>query len=1315
MPEESTMSLIRIRLTSLLVALLCALAAAPGLAFQPTSVSEDPFEILPPPEQSAYVDVTSKHGPSIEMGRAIEEELGGSWNVALWNQYAVTPRAVYGTGIELVPGGLHSEAQVEEVARQFIASHPAIFRADESRLATYRITHGLGKWVIQFQQTVAGEIRVEDAFVHLVFMDSGRLYAFGSNYYQGASVPSGPTMAPENAVGIARAGLPYDPASEVPPIRGDETVILPMLKNGPDGQQMVFRLAHRTEVPTSEPYGNYATYVDAVTGEILLRQNQVAEAYSGRSRGDVEIPTYCSGNTPNTPFAHMNVAISGVGTAVTDANGNFSIGGDSGPQTYTAVFDGPVVNVNCSGCAGGDAVATGPISPDVPLDIYFPSFIYRADERDCFYFINKTRDFVESIDSTWTYPKVTANVNVNATCNANWNGTILNFFRTGGGCHNTGEIGDVMAHEFGHCIQASLNGGSQATQGLGEGNADIAGTFIVDGSVIGIGFQNCENGLSCPGSSCRDCENTLRYPGDVVGQPIHSAGRVICGFNWDTRQALEAKYGAAAGKIKCAELWHFGRKMFGNPGMTQPDQVLAYFVINDDNGNLGDGTPDYDEICQGATNHGFSCPTILVGVFITHQPLGNTSDTQNPYEVVALITSTVTTLNPDSLLVRYQLEFLGGYMDVQMTPTGNPDEYHGFIPAQGCGTQVDYFIVAEDNAGNRKTDPTSAPAATHSFTVADLIYTQTFESASDWTQDPSHTASTGAFVRIDPNPTGFQPDDDASPPPGIFGWITAQNTGGDGVDDVDNGVSATRSPIFDLADYAGAHLSMKWFHGQRDQGGDPNGDFFQISLSNDGGATYPVNIIALGDVSHAATWTALEVDLETYLPLTSQMRLRVQAADGPAVGDIVEGGIDEVYILGCVVSPDTIPPSVTVTSPNGGEALVMGTNHDITWTATDNDAVTGVDILLSNDGGATFPVSIATNEPNDGSYTWLVPNTPTPSARIKIIATDSSFLTAEDESDGNFIIGPPPSAAPEITLTAPNGGEVIDGLSSYEITWNATDDIEVTGVDISLSLDGGVTFPILLATDEENDGAYTWLVTDTATTQARVLVVAEDANFQTDSAISAADFTITSAAPEITLTAPNGGEVIDASTTSDITWNATDDNEVTGVDISLSLDGGATFPIDLATDEENDGVFTWSVTDTATTQARVRVVAKDAGLRTDTAISAADFTITLAATGISPNTAVPDRYFLGPSFPEPFRDNAVVRFGLPRPTTVDLAVYSVEGRVIRHLAGGATPAGTWERYWNGTDDSGSRVPSGLYFLRLSTPEGILTQRITFLR
>ncbi len=145
----------------------------------------------------------------------------------------------------------------------------------------------------------------------------------------------------------------------------------------------------------------------------------------------------------------------------------------------------------------------------------------------------------------------------------------------------------VVEHEFGHGIQDHLLGGTQGGQGLGEGNADIIGNLITQDPIIGRGFYvgNCVSGI-------RNSLNTLRYPGDVVGQEIHFAGQVIAGFNWDAMVLLQAQMGAARpGTLKTASDWHFGRMLL--QPTTQPDQVLATFVANDDNGDLGDGTPDH--------------------------------------------------------------------------------------------------------------------------------------------------------------------------------------------------------------------------------------------------------------------------------------------------------------------------------------------------------------------------------------------------------------------------------------------------------------------------------------------------------------------------------------------------------------------------------------------------------------------------------------------------------------------------------------------------------------------------------------------------
>jgi hypothetical protein len=232
------------------------------------------------------------------------------------------------------------------------------------------------------------------------------------------------------------------------------------------------------------------------------------------------------------------------------------------------------------------------------------------------------------------------------------------------------------------------------------------------------------------------------------------------------------------------------------------------------------------------------------------------------------------------------------------------------------GHQIPFVVDISANGG--------ALRFTEEFEVtvgqSPVIHANDFETGPDWTQDPTHTASTGDFVRVDPSPTEYQPGDDTTPPPGVHAWVTGQNTAV-GTDDVDAGIAATRSPAIDLSAYSFAHLSLMYFHGQRDTGDDPIGDFFRIDLSNDGGSSFPVNLVLVGDVTTSPSWHSLEVDLEDVIALTDQMMLRVQAADGagPGMGDIVEGGIDDLLIVSG--TGNIPPPAPTPDEPGQGDTV----------------------------------------------------------------------------------------------------------------------------------------------------------------------------------------------------------------------------------------------------------------------------------------------------------------------------------------------------------------------------------------------------------
>ena len=95
----------------------------------------------------------------------------------------------------------------------------------------------------------------------------------------------------------------------------------------------------------------------------------------------------------------------------------------------------------------------------------------------------------------------------------------------------------------------------------------------------------------------------------------------------------------------------------------------------------------------------------------------------------------------------------------------------------------------------------------------------------------------------------------------------------------------------------------------------------------------------------------------------------------------------------------------TVDGPSTNVEWLVGSNQTLNWVvgATDQAPVNtqNVTILLSTDGGVTFPITLAANTPNDGSEAFVVPNNTTSSARIMIVAVDNIFYNVNST---NFTI-----------------------------------------------------------------------------------------------------------------------------------------------------------------------------------------------------------------------------------------------------------------------------------------------------------------------
>jgi hypothetical protein len=99
----------------------------------------------------------------------------------------------------------------------------------------------------------------------------------------------------------------------------------------------------------------------------------------------------------------------------------------------------------------------------------------------------------------------------------------------------------------------------------------------------------------------------------------------------------------------------------------------------------------------------------------------------------------------------------------------------------------------------------------------------------------------------------------------------------------------------------------------------------------------------------------------------------------------------------------------------------------------------------------------------------------------------------------------------------------------------------------------------------------------------------------------------------------------------------------------------------------------------------------------------------------APGRAIPRVVFLAPVAPNPVRGAATMRFGLPQEADVQLALFDSQGRRLRVLMSGRQPAGEFDLRWDGRDDGGRPVASGLYFVRLQAGGRTLTQRLVTTR
>jgi hypothetical protein len=311
--------------------------------------------------------------------------------------------------------------------------------------------------------------------------------------------------------------------------------------------------------------------------------------------------------------------------------------------------------------------------------------------------------------------------------------------------------------------------------------------------------------------------------------------------------------------------------------------------------------------------------------------------------------------------------------------------------------------------------------------------------------------------------------------------------------------------------------------------------------------------------------------------------------------------------------------AITVTYPNGGETVTIGTPINITWThLLASGTVFTADV--SYDSGTTWvPTQLNSSS---GTLMWTVSGTAGARTRVRVRTLDGAtadqsnadFTIAASSTSGNTSTstsnsGSSAPVTPTVRVTSPNGGETwlmgttrvvgvvpapTYGTSTGLIRWESTYP-STQSFDINYSGDGGATWQRLGTTAGTSFTPTMW--TAPLTEQALISVTPRGGAGDT----SDAPFHLRK---PLQVTYPNGGETLTTGRTIGITYSS-QLSATTGNAAEISYDSGVTWSPLINSQVSGTTSLEWTVSGPATTRARVRVTVSGSAVDE----SDADFTI----------------------------------------------------------------------------------------------------------
>lgn len=653
--------------------------------------------------------------------------------------------------------------------------------------------------------------------------------------------------------------------------------------------------------------------VDAMNGAILEDRDEIQHIDVGGTVNAMATPGVLPDivSNPETSQAVVGgrATISGGNFDFTDTLGAFLIshGGASAVTVNTGVTNGQWVSVDNTAGAEITASAAG-VTPPGPANLTLNAapVEFNTAQANALIHTNMIHNFFR--DRSPSFPGgldnvIPAFVNWDSaggitSCNAFFDpgAVTINFFREKDGCVNSA-YSTVVAHEYGHFVVQVL-GLSQGA--FGEGFGDSCSVLLYDTGIVGQNFF-----LS--GGNIRNINTTtVTYP---CSSSSHTCGQVIARVWRNIRNNFGTTYGSSTGLDLARQLMVDWAQMTGGGSGTDsahPNTAIEVLTVDDDNGDLDDGTPNYTDICAAFSNRNITCPPLALVNFVYPDGLPELASPGASTLVSVNVLALSGTPTAGTGTVSYRIGG-GGYTTVAMSQNA-PNEYIATLPAAACGQTIEYYFSTGTSGGTVR-DPDNAPTSVFAVTAAEALVTafaDDMETNLGWTAGiVGDTATTGIWTRVDPVGTAAQPENDNTPGAGIRCFVTGQGAvgGGLGDNDVDNGRTTLVSPVLNLAGVPSATVGYwRWY--SNDTGGAPNADTFRVDVSN-GGAWVNAETVGPSGVETSGGWFYHEFQVESFVALTATVQVRFVAEDA-GTGSLVEAAVDD-FSVSVVDCTPTVP------------------------------------------------------------------------------------------------------------------------------------------------------------------------------------------------------------------------------------------------------------------------------------------------------------------------------------------------------------------------------------------------------------------------